>query len=56
MLRSQLVKTTEAGAARIRRWQDDQGRKRHVVTDTLGNMLGGLASGADVRDRDGAPA
>jgi len=32
-----------------------KGRKRHIVTDTLGNMLEGVVHGADVQDRDGAP-
>jgi len=53
---SQSVKTTEAGGPRE---YDDvkkmKGRKRHVVTDTLGNMLEGVVHGADVQDRDGAP-
>ena len=53
---SQSVKTTEAGgpcgydtAKKIK------GRKRHIVTDTLGNMLECVVHGADVQDRDGAP-
>src|SRR3954464_2963652 len=33
-----------------------RGRKRHIVTDTLGLMLFVLVHGADVQDRDGAPA
>src|SRR4051794_19526848 len=33
-----------------------KGRKRHIVTDTLGLMLFVLVHGADVPDRDGAPA
>src|SRR3954452_5710592 len=32
------------------------GRKRHIVTDTLGLMLFILVHAADVQDRDGAPA
>src|SRR5829696_8872384 len=32
------------------------GRKRHIVTDTLGIMLFVLVHAADVQDRDGAPA
>jgi len=31
------------------------GRKRHIVTDTLGLMVGLVVHGADVQDRDGAP-
>jgi len=53
---SQSVKTTEAGGPR----RYDAGkrikeRKRHVVTDTLCNILEGVVHGADVQDRDGAP-
>jgi transposase len=32
-----------------------KGRKRHIVTDTLGLMVGLVVHGADVQDRDGAP-
>ena len=31
------------------------GRKRHIVTDTLGLLVGLLLHGAQVQDRDGAP-
>ncbi|RYF11807.1 MAG: hypothetical protein EOO77_18635 [Oxalobacteraceae bacterium] len=31
-----------------------KGAKRHIVTDTLGNMLEGMVHSANVRDRDGA--
>ncbi len=54
---SQTVKTTESGGAcgydagkRIK------GRKRHIVTDTLGLMVGLVVHPASVQDRDGAPA
>lgn len=45
--------------ARLRRRQEDpgkkiKGRKRHIVTDTLGNLVGWLVHPADVQDRDGA--
>lgn len=56
VIESQWAKTTEAGRPRERRRQENRGgRKRHVLTDTLGNMLEGVAHGADVQDRDGAP-
>lgn len=32
------------------------GRKRHIVTDTTGMLIGLVVHGADVQDRDGAPA
>ena len=32
-----------------------EGRKRHIITDTLGLVLFALIHGADVQDRDGAP-
>jgi transposase len=53
---SQSVKTTESGGVcgydagkRIK------GRKRHIVTDTLGLLVGLMVHGADIQDRDGAP-
>ncbi len=53
---SQSVKTTEAGGVcgydagkRIK------GRKRHIVVDTLGLMVGLVVHDAGVQDRDGAP-
>lgn len=32
------------------------GRKRHIVVDTLGLMVGLVIHAADIQDRDGAPA
>ncbi len=32
-----------------------KGRKRHIVTDTLGLMLFIIIHGADIQDRDGGP-
>ena len=32
-----------------------KGRKRHIVTDTQGNLVGLVVHEADVQDRDGAP-
>ena len=53
---SQSVKTTGAGGPRgYDAGKKVKGRKRHIVTDTLGNMLEGVVHGADVQDRDGAP-
>ena len=53
---SQSVKTTEAGGPRgYDAGKKIKGRKRHIVTDTLGNMLEGVVHGAGVQDRDGAP-
>ena len=50
------MKTTEAGGPRgYDAGKKIKGRKRHIVTDTLGNMLEGVVHGADVQDRDGAP-
>ncbi len=53
---SQSVKTTEAGGPRgYDAGKKIKGRKRHIVTDTVGNMLDGLVHPADIQDRDGAP-
>ena len=52
---SQSVKTTEAGGPRgFDAGKKIKGRKRHIVTDTLGNLVGWLVHPADVQDRDGA--
>jgi putative transposase len=54
---SQSVKTTESGGiAGYDAGKKIKGRKRHIVTDTLGLMLFVLVHAADVQDRDGAPA
>ena len=53
---SQSVKTTESGGPRgYDAGKKIKGRKRHIVTDTLGLMLFVLVHGADIQDRDGAP-
>ncbi len=53
---SQSVKTTEAGGLRgYDAGKKIKGRKRHIVTDTAGNLLDGLVAPADIQDRDGAP-
>jgi len=52
---SQSVKTTEAGGPRgYDAGKKIKGRKRHIVTDTLGNLVGLLVHPADIQDRDGA--
>ena len=54
---SQSVKTTESGGIRgYDAGKKIKGRKRHIVTDTLGLLIGLLVHGADIQDRDGAPA
>src|SRR3954466_13364978 len=54
---SQSVKTTESGGlSGYNAGKKINGRKRHIVTDTLGLMLFVLVHAADVQDRDGAPA
>jgi transposase len=53
---SQSVKTTESGSVRgFDAGKKIKGRKRHILTDTLGLMVGLVVHGADVQDRDGAP-
>jgi putative transposase len=53
---SQSVKTTESGGPRgYDAGKKIKGRKRHIVTDTDGHLLGAKIQTADVQDRDGAP-
>ena len=53
---SQSVKTTESGGiSGYDAGKKIKGRKRHIITDTLGLMLFVLVHGADIQDRDGAP-
>ena len=53
---SQYVKTTESGGPC---GYDDgkklKGRKRHIVTDTSGLLVGAEVHSAEIEDRDGAP-
>ena len=53
---SQSVKTTESGGiSGYDAGKKVKGRKRHIVTDTLGFLLFALIHAADIQDRDGAP-
>jgi len=52
---SQAVKTTESGGiAGYDAGKKIKGRKRHIVVDTLGLMVGLVVNSADIQDRDGA--
>ena len=52
---SQSVKTTESGGPRgYDAAKKVKGRKRHIVTDTSGLLVGAQVHPADVQDRDGA--
>ena len=54
---SQSVKTTESGGIRgFDAGKKINGRKRHIVVDTLGLLVGLVVHAADIQDRDGAPA
>jgi transposase len=54
---SQSVKTSESGGPKgYDAGKKIKGRKRHIVTDMLGNLLGLFVHTADIQDRDGAPA
>ncbi|MCB1539591.1 MAG: IS5 family transposase [Rhodoblastus sp.] len=51
---SQSVKTTESGGPRgYDAGKKIKGRKRHIVTDTQGNLVGLHVHPADIQDRDG---
>lgn len=53
---SQSVKTTESGGIRgFDAGKKIKGRKRHIIVDTLGLMVGLMVHSADIQDRDGAP-
>jgi len=53
---SQSVKTTESGGIRgVDADNKIKGRKRHIIVDTLGLMVGLMVHSADIQDRDGAP-
>ena len=53
---SQSVKTTESGGVRGHdAGKRIKGRKRHIVTDTIGLLVGLEIHSAGLQDRDGAP-
>ena len=53
---SQSVKTTESGGPRgYDAGKKVKGRKRHIITDTSGHLVGAQVHTADIQDRDGAP-
>lgn len=52
---SQSVKTTESGGPRgFDAGKRVKGRKRHIITDTEGHIVGLQVHPADIQDRDGA--
>nr|WP_245243367.1 IS5 family transposase [Pararhodobacter sp. SW119] len=53
---SQSKKTTESGGIRgYDAGKRIKGRKRHIVSDTIGLLVGLAVHGADIQDRDRAP-
>lgn len=53
---SQSVKTNESGGPQgYDAGKKIKGRKRHIVTDTEGNLVHAVVHTADIQDRDGAP-
>lgn len=56
VLDSQSVKTSESGGVcGYNAGKRIKGRKRHIVTDTLGLIVGAVVHAANIQDRDGAP-
>src|SRR6266481_8114723 len=53
---SQSVKTTESGGPRgYDAGKKVNGRKRHIITDSSGHLVGAQVHTADIQVRDGAP-
>jgi len=53
---SQSIKTTESGGpCGYDAGKKVKGRKRHILTDTEGNLVHAVIHTADIQDRDGAP-
>src|SRR5713101_176134 len=53
---SQSVKTTESGGpCGYDAGKKVKGRKRHIITDTTGLLVGAIVHPANIQDRDGAP-
>jgi transposase len=56
VINSQSDITTESGGIRgYGAGKKINGRKRHIVVDTIGLLFGAVVHAADVQDRDGAP-
>jgi len=54
---SQSVKTTESGGiSGYDAGKKIKGRKRHIITDTIGLLIGFVIHSAHIQDRDGAPS
>jgi putative transposase len=54
LIDSQSAKTTESGGLRgFDAAKKIKGRMRHIVTDTLGHLVGLVVHPADIQDRDG---
>ena len=53
---TQRVKTTESGGVSgYDAGKKIKGRKRHIITDTIGFVIGFIIHGTDIQDRDAAP-
>jgi putative transposase len=56
VINSQSVKTTESrGVSVYDAGKKNKGRKRHIITDTNGFLVGAVVHAADIQDRDVAP-